>query len=222
MVRDLDINQTPKTEDREWIMIAAAPHANEEDSNSCGRRRKKLRLTKEQSHLLEESFIQNHTLTSKQKLELATFLKRSQRQVEVWFQNRRARYVLQSTAFMSITGPVHNRPNAREKESTVKRERIDILAPYRRTSLPANHLNLDRETLHPDPCLQSVLDQLQLKAFLILAQTISACSTSARKQGDLRQLATRSARWTARDNISSRSDQIQLAVHIFGGPFNPT
>ncbi|KAF3589470.1 hypothetical protein F2Q69_00030948 [Brassica cretica] len=78
---------------------------------------------------------------------------------------------------------------------------------------------------------------LQLKAFLILAQTISACSTSARKQDDLRQLAdssrtargqlaTRSARWTARvpdlsnhiarDNISSRSDQFQLAVHLFG------
>ncbi|KAF3508830.1 hypothetical protein F2Q69_00008634 [Brassica cretica] len=73
---------------------------------------------------------------------------------------------------------------------------------------------------------------LQLKAFLILAQTISTCSTSARKQDDLRQLATRSARWTARvpdpsnqtahDNISSRSDQFQLAVHLFGGPFNPT
>ncbi|KAL0877232.1 hypothetical protein Bca101_026937 [Brassica carinata] len=64
MVRDLDINQTPKTEAREWIMIGAAPHANEEESNSCGRRRKKLRLTKEQSHLLEESFTQNHTLAS--------------------------------------------------------------------------------------------------------------------------------------------------------------
>ncbi|ESQ28109.1 hypothetical protein EUTSA_v10019141mg [Eutrema salsugineum] len=92
MVRDLDINQTPKMEeDREWIMIGATPHVNEEDNKSGGRRRKKLRLTKEQSHLLEESFIQNHTLTPKQKQELATFLKLSQRQVEVWFQNRRAR-----------------------------------------------------------------------------------------------------------------------------------
>ncbi|KAF3602485.1 hypothetical protein F2Q69_00037939 [Brassica cretica] len=27
---------------------------------------------------------------------------------------------------------------------------------------------------------------------------------------------------TARDNISLRSDQFQLAVHLFGGPFNPT
>lgn len=64
-VRDFDINQTPKTEeDRdEWIMIGATPHVNEGDSNSGGLRRKKLRLTKEQSHLLEESFIQNHTLT---------------------------------------------------------------------------------------------------------------------------------------------------------------
>ncbi|KAF2598033.1 hypothetical protein F2Q68_00010296 [Brassica cretica] len=60
---------------------------------------------------------------------------------------------------------------------------------------------------------------------------ISACSTSARKQDDLIQLATRSARWTARvpdlsnqtarDNISSRSYQFQLAVHLFCGPFNP-
>ncbi|VVA94871.1 unnamed protein product [Arabis nemorensis] len=98
MVRDFDINQTPKTEDNhEWIMIGATPHLNEEDSNSGGRRRKKLRLTKEQSHLLEESFIQNHTLTPNQKQELATFLKLSQRQVEVWFQNRRARSKLKHT-----------------------------------------------------------------------------------------------------------------------------
>ncbi|KAJ0241164.1 Homeobox-leucine zipper protein ATHB-X [Hirschfeldia incana] len=98
MVRDLDINQTPKTEkDREWIMISATPHVNDDDGNSGGRRRKKLRLTKDQSHILEESFIQNHTLTHKQKQELATFLKLSQRQVEVWFQNRRARSKLKHT-----------------------------------------------------------------------------------------------------------------------------
>ncbi|KAF3526724.1 hypothetical protein F2Q69_00049858 [Brassica cretica] len=34
----------------------------------------------------------------------------------------------------------------------------------------------------------------------------------------IRQLATTSAR----DNISSRSDQFQLVVHLFSGPFNPT
>nr|VDD52676.1 unnamed protein product [Brassica oleracea] len=80
-----------------------------------------------------------------------------------------------------------------------------------------------------------MLKSFYLKAFLILAQTISACSTSACKQDDLRQLTDSSRiapRWTARvpdlsnqtarDNISSRSDQFQLAVHLFGGPFNPT
>ncbi|KAG2322373.1 hypothetical protein Bca52824_015586 [Brassica carinata] len=98
MMRDLDINQTPKTEEeREWIMNGTNPHVNEEDGNSGDKRRKKLLLTKEQSHLLEESFIQNHTLTLKQKQELAILLKLSQRQVEVWFQNRRARSKLKHT-----------------------------------------------------------------------------------------------------------------------------
>ncbi|CAA0824450.1 Homeobox-leucine zipper protein ATHB-17 [Striga hermonthica] len=53
--------------------------------------RKKLRLTKEQSRLLEQSFLQNHTLNHKQKDVLAVELKLKPRQVEVWFQNRRAR-----------------------------------------------------------------------------------------------------------------------------------
>ncbi|CAF2063323.1 unnamed protein product [Brassica oleracea var. botrytis] len=58
MVRDLDINQTPKTKnDREWIMIGATPHVNDDEGCSGGRRRKKLRLTKDQSHLLEDSLI---------------------------------------------------------------------------------------------------------------------------------------------------------------------
>uniref|UniRef100_A0A7N1A0A3 Homeobox domain-containing protein n=1 Tax=Kalanchoe fedtschenkoi TaxID=63787 RepID=A0A7N1A0A3_KALFE len=59
--------------------------------------RKKLRLSKEQSRLLEESFRQNHTLNPKQKEELADRLKLRPRQVEVWFQNRRARSKLKQT-----------------------------------------------------------------------------------------------------------------------------
>ncbi|KAF2574617.1 hypothetical protein F2Q70_00001019 [Brassica cretica] len=57
-------------------------------------------------------------------------------------------------------------------------------------------------------------------------------SQTRRSQTARGQLTTRSARWTARvpdlsnqtarDNISSRSDQFQLAVDLFGGPFNPT
>ncbi|MCD9558589.1 Homeobox-leucine zipper protein hox18 [Datura stramonium] len=59
--------------------------------------RKKLRLTNEQSTLLEDSFKQHTTLAMGQKQELAAKLKLKPRQVEVWFQNRRARTKLKQT-----------------------------------------------------------------------------------------------------------------------------
>ncbi|PIA44263.1 hypothetical protein AQUCO_01700098v1 [Aquilegia coerulea] len=59
--------------------------------------RKKLRLTKEQSALLEDSFKQNTTLNPRQKLALAKQLNLRPRQVEVWYQNRRARTKLKQT-----------------------------------------------------------------------------------------------------------------------------
>ncbi|GLJ27376.1 hypothetical protein SUGI_0537320 [Cryptomeria japonica] len=66
----------------------------EEESSST---RKKLKLTKEQSALLEESFKQNSTLNPKQKQVLSNQLNLRPRQVEVWFQNRRARTKLKQT-----------------------------------------------------------------------------------------------------------------------------
>ncbi|KAI3462650.1 hypothetical protein Pfo_019313 [Paulownia fortunei] len=69
--------------------------SDEDDDGSNGR--KKLRLTKAQSALLEESFKQHSTLNPKQKQELARELKLRPRQVEVWFQNRRARTKLKQT-----------------------------------------------------------------------------------------------------------------------------
>lgn len=60
-VRDLDMNRAP--EEEEWMM--GSMEEDEEISNNNnggGHPRKKLRLTKEQSHLLEQTFRQNHTL----------------------------------------------------------------------------------------------------------------------------------------------------------------
>ncbi|GMN56386.1 hypothetical protein TIFTF001_025499 [Ficus carica] len=59
--------------------------------------RKKLRLTKDQSLVLEETFKEHNTLNPKQKLALAKQLNLRPRQVEVWFQNRRARTKLKQT-----------------------------------------------------------------------------------------------------------------------------
>ncbi|XVF10879.1 hypothetical protein REPUB_Repub07fG0221300 [Reevesia pubescens] len=68
--------------------------SDEEDGDNS---RKKLRLSKDQSAILEESFKEHSTLNPKQKLALAKQLGLRPRQVEVWFQNRRARTKLKQT-----------------------------------------------------------------------------------------------------------------------------
>ncbi|XP_052191802.1 homeobox-leucine zipper protein HOX11-like [Diospyros lotus] len=67
------------------------------DDDDNGLTRKKLRLSKEQSAYLEESFKEHSTLNPKQKIALAKQLNLRPRQVEVWFQNRRARTKLKQT-----------------------------------------------------------------------------------------------------------------------------
>ncbi|KAB2627727.1 homeobox-leucine zipper protein HAT22-like [Pyrus ussuriensis x Pyrus communis] len=69
----------------------------DQDQDHEGSPRKKLRLTKEQSATLEDTFREHTTLNPKQKQELARKLNLRPRQVEVWFQNRRARTKLKQT-----------------------------------------------------------------------------------------------------------------------------
>ncbi|KAL6899735.1 hypothetical protein ACP4OV_006393 [Aristida adscensionis] len=69
----------------------------EENGGVGGGARKKLRLSKEQSAFLEDSFKEHSTLTPRQKSDLANRLNLRPRQVEVWFQNRRARTKLKQT-----------------------------------------------------------------------------------------------------------------------------
>ncbi|KAG8092565.1 hypothetical protein GUJ93_ZPchr0012g19677 [Zizania palustris] len=72
--------------------------AGSDDSDSgAGVSRKKLRLSKDQAAVLEDSFKKHNTLNLKQKAALARQLNLKPRQVEVWFQNRRARTKLKQT-----------------------------------------------------------------------------------------------------------------------------
>ncbi|KAM0872413.1 hypothetical protein ACQ4PT_038738 [Festuca glaucescens] len=67
-----------------------------DDSGGSGAR-KKLQLTGEQAALMERSFRANNVLSHDEKNDLARRLGLKARQVEVWFQNRRARTKLKQT-----------------------------------------------------------------------------------------------------------------------------
>ncbi|KFK25083.1 hypothetical protein AALP_AA8G063800 [Arabis alpina] len=76
---------------------SASRASNEDNDDENGSTRKKLRLSKGQSAFLEDSFKEHSTLNPKQKIALAKQLNLRPRQVEVWFQNRRARTKLKQT-----------------------------------------------------------------------------------------------------------------------------
>nr|CAD1844910.1 unnamed protein product [Ananas comosus var. bracteatus] len=82
-------------EDHDMERASSRGISDEEDGGDGSR--KKLRLSKDQSAILEETFKAHNTLNPKQKLALAKQLNLRPRQVEVWFQNRRARTKLKQT-----------------------------------------------------------------------------------------------------------------------------
>ncbi|GAB4847138.1 homeobox-leucine zipper protein [Ancistrocladus abbreviatus] len=86
-----------ETEVEKGCSRASDDHEDDDGNINSSGSRKKLRLTKEQSALLEESFKLHSTLNPKQKQALAHQLNLRPRQVEVWFQNRRARTKLKQT-----------------------------------------------------------------------------------------------------------------------------
>ncbi|CAN8274792.1 unnamed protein product [Cochlearia groenlandica] len=116
-LKKIDVNKVPTTVDLEEEAGVSSPNSTISSTVSGGKRRseigddsrvtsdeeeeeacrKKLRLTKDQSLVLEDTFKEHNTLNQKQKLALANKLGLTARQVEVWFQNRRARTKLKQT-----------------------------------------------------------------------------------------------------------------------------
>lgn len=156
MMRDFDINQVPSEIEEEWT--TGSMELEEDEINNVGGGggargppRKKLRLTKEQSRLLEESFKQNHTLNPKQKESLAMELKLKPRQVEVWFQNRRARSKLKQTEmeceylkrwFGSLTEQNRRLQKEVEELRAMKVGPPTVMTPHSCDPLPASTLTM--------------------------------------------------------------------------------
>ncbi|KAM0838830.1 hypothetical protein ACQ4PT_060716 [Festuca glaucescens] len=147
------MNQPASGGEEDFLM--GSVEEDEEEMRGAGaggpRRPKKLRLSKDQSRLLEESFRLNHTLSPKQKEALAIKLKLRPRQVEVWFQNRRARTKLKHTemeceylkrCFGSLTE--ENRRLQREVEElrAMRMAPPTVLSPHTRQPLPASALTM--------------------------------------------------------------------------------
>ncbi|XP_038994106.1 homeobox-leucine zipper protein HOX3-like [Hibiscus syriacus] len=187
MVRYLDINQVPSGED-EWI--TANMEDEEESCNTNGGAaapRKKLRLTKEQSRLLEESFRLNHTLNPKRKEALALQLKLRARQVEVWFQNRRARSKLKQTEMEceylkrwlgSLTE--QNRRLQREVEElrAMKVAPPTMISPHSCEPLPASTLTMCPRCEHVTTTTTAALDRGSTK--MTVATTTAATTLSSK------------------------------------------
>ncbi|KAJ0967721.1 hypothetical protein J5N97_024638 [Dioscorea zingiberensis] len=91
--KEMDVGVDQEAMEADLVSISLRASDEEDD----GAARKKLRLTKEQSSLLEDRFKEHSTLNPKQKQVLAKQLNLRPRQVEVWFQNRRARTKLKQT-----------------------------------------------------------------------------------------------------------------------------
>ncbi|PKA50408.1 Homeobox-leucine zipper protein HOX19 [Apostasia shenzhenica] len=97
MIKKDQINNKDAGVSGEAELCRGLSRASNEEAIDEASSRKKLRLTKEQSAFLENKFKEHSTLNPKQKQALAWQLKLRPRQVEVWFQNRRARTKLKKT-----------------------------------------------------------------------------------------------------------------------------
>ncbi|XP_075474815.1 homeobox-leucine zipper protein HOX18-like [Primulina tabacum] len=145
-------------------------------SKNCGR--KKLRLDKDQITLLEESFEQLSSLTMAQKRILAERLNLKPRQVEVWFQNRRARIKLKQTE-IDREFLKKNCERLSDENRQLKRQLLELRSPAKTENPsppPAAAAPLLRQFLHP-----------MTKAVAAALKTCPSCEKTWNNRGGSKQ-----------------------------------
>ncbi|TXG57980.1 hypothetical protein EZV62_015809 [Acer yangbiense] len=186
----------------------AETHERGSDDEENGLTRKKLRLSKEQSAFLEESFKEHNTLNPKQKLALAKQLNLRPRQVEVWFQNRRARYVVRIFHYYYVTNDHDLMENIENKN---KNDRTKL----KQTEVDCEYLKRCCETLtEENRRLQKELQELRaLKTsqpfyMQLPATTLTMCPSCER----VATTTTTAAATTAATATASNNNAISLQV----------
>ncbi|PIN25984.1 Transcription factor HEX [Handroanthus impetiginosus] len=183
-MKALDINQAPSGTEEECMEEEEEDDESPNNNNNGGPApRKKLRLTKEQSRVLEETFIQNHTLNPKEKEALAVELKLKPRQVEVWFQNRRARSKMKlmemEYEYLKKLSGTLTEQNRRLKKEVEELRALTVAPPHSRQPMPSS-------TITMCPCCERVTTTTALDKGPATS-TSAAAATSAAKMSFLQQ-----------------------------------
>ncbi|XP_028777542.1 homeobox-leucine zipper protein HOX11 [Neltuma alba] len=145
------------------------------DDDENGSSRKKLRLSKEQSAFLEESFKEHTTLNPKQKLALAKQLNLRPRQVEVWFQNRRARTKLKQTEvdceYLKRCCETLTEENRRLQKEVQELRALKTSQPY--------YMQLPATTLTMCPSCEKVVTKSSAAGTTSTATATATCTSGA-------------------------------------------
>ncbi|KAG5240468.1 homeobox-leucine zipper protein [Salix suchowensis] len=171
-VKDLDINQLPSGAEKKKI---TAGMDDEEESTNGGPPRKKLRLSKEQSRLLEESFRQRHTLNPRQKEALALQLKLRPRQLRSKLKQTEMECEYLKRWFGSLTE--QNRRLQREVEElrALKVGPPTVISPHSCEPLPASTLTMCPSCERATPATAATLSSKVGAPALQSRQSSAAC-----------------------------------------------